>query len=101
MSKSDQLVKLSKVPAIVEQITGDDRPHIATIHRWRLRGCKGVKLQTAFAGGHCRTTETWVREFFAAVTAAANGTKATESKESPKRSAAYAKAEKELAAAGI
>lgn len=100
MPKSDQLIKLSAVPAFVETITGD-RPHIATIHRWRLRGCKGVKLQTAFAGGHCRTTETWVQEFFTAVTAAANGTKATESKESPKRSAAYAKADKELAAAGI
>jgi len=100
MQTNDPLVKLSKVPAIVEQITGD-RPHIATIHRWHLRGCKGVKLQTAFAGGHRRTTETWVQEFFAAVTAAANGTIATESKESPKRSAAYAKAEQDLAAAGI
>lgn len=100
MQTNEQLVKLSKVPAMVEQITGD-RPHIATIHRWHLRGCRGVKLQTAFAGGHRRTTETWVREFFAAVTAAANGTKATESKESPKRSAAYAKAEQALAAAGI
>jgi len=99
MQTTEQLVKLSRVPAIVEQITGD-RPHIATIHRWHLRGCRGVKLQTAFAGGHRRTTEVWVREFFAAVTAAANGTESGP-KESPKRSDAYAKAEQELAAAGI
>jgi len=100
MQTNEQLVKLSRVPAIVEQITGD-RPHIATIHRWHLRGCKGVKLQTAFAGGHRRTTETWIREFFNAVTAAANGTTASQSEESFKQSAAYAKAEQELAAAGI
>jgi hypothetical protein len=99
MQTTEQLVKLSKVPAIVEAITGD-RPHIATIHRWHLRGCKGVKLQTAFAGGHRRTTEKWVREFFAKVTAAANGAKASD-ESSPEKSAAYDRAERELAAAGI
>lgn len=100
MQAENQLVKLSKVPEIVERITGD-RPHVATIHRWRLRGCKGVKLQTAFAGGHCRTCEKWLREFFAGVTAAANGTSEAPSTASPERSAAVAKAEKELAAVGI
>jgi hypothetical protein len=70
---SEPLVKLSKVAAIVEKITGE-RPHVCTIHRWCRRGCKGVKLRTAFAGGHRRSTETWVKEFFQAVTAAADGT---------------------------
>jgi hypothetical protein len=74
MQTTEQLIKLSKVPEMVEKITGD-RPHIATIHRWHIRGCKGVKLQTAFAGGHRRTTETWVREFFEAVTQAAGNAK--------------------------
>lgn len=100
MQSNEQLVKLSKVPAIVEQITGD-RPHIATIHRWHLRGCKGVKLQTAFAGGHRRTTEKWVRDFFAEVTAAANGTTASDSQTSTKHTAAHDRAERELAAVGI
>jgi hypothetical protein len=100
MHATDQLIKLSKVPAIVEEITGD-RPHVATIHRWHLRGCKGVKLQTAFAGGHRRTTEMWVREFFDAVTAAANGGALTRSGETPNGSDAHDRAERELAEAGI
>jgi len=100
MQTSDQLIKLSAVPAFVETITGD-RPHIATIHRWRLRGCKGVKLQTAFAGGHCRTTETWVREFFAEVTAAANGDNPKQNNPATESSAAHDRAERELAAVGI
>ena len=99
MQSDSQLIKLSKVPAIVEEITGD-RPHIATIHRWHLRGCKGVKLQTAFAGGHRRTTEAWVRAFFAEVTAAANGTTAP-AERSPGAVAGYERAERELKAAGI
>jgi hypothetical protein len=100
MQTSDQLIKLSKVPAFVEKLTGD-RPHIATIHRWRQRGCKGVKLQTAFAGGHCRTTEKWVREFFAEVTAAANGDAPTTAPADASQSAGHDRAERELAAAGI
>jgi len=100
MQTSDQLIKLSAVPAFVETITGD-RPHIATIHRWRLRGCKGVRLQTAFAGGHCRTSEKWVREFFAKVTAAANGDTPKQDQGRSESSAAHDQAERELAAAGI
>lgn len=99
MRESETLVKLSRVPAMVERITGD-RPHIATIHRWHQRGCKGVKLQTAFAGGHRRTTEKWVRQFFAEVTAAANGT-APPAEQSPGAVASYERAERELKAAGI
>ncbi|MCA9141125.1 MAG: hypothetical protein KDB00_30350 [Planctomycetales bacterium] len=43
------------------------------MHRWASRGLKGVKLRTAYAGGHKRTTEEWLREFFDSVTAAAQG----------------------------
>lgn len=100
MRIDEQLFKLSKVPALVEQLTGD-RPHIATIHRWHQRGCRGVKLQTAFAGGHRRTTETWVREFFAGVTAAANGDAPTTAPVDAGQSVGHDRAERELAAAGI
>ncbi|MDV6031966.1 MAG: DUF1580 domain-containing protein [Phycisphaera sp. RhM] len=56
---------------IVEKITGE-RPHAATLHRWASCGRTGVKLRTAYAGGHRRTTEDWIREFFDAVTQAAS-----------------------------
>ncbi|MEM6277071.1 MAG: DUF1580 domain-containing protein [Pseudomonadota bacterium] len=65
------MVRLSAAACIVEKITGD-RPHAATLHRWASRGLKGVKLKFVYAGGHRRTTEEWVREFFDAVTEAAS-----------------------------
>ena len=69
---SDQMVRLSMAAKIVESITGE-RPSTATIYRWASRGLAGQKLRTAFAGGHRRTTETWIREFFDAVTVAKDG----------------------------
>jgi hypothetical protein len=66
----DLLVRLSASPSIIERITGE-RPHKSAIYRWAERGLRGVRLCTAFAGGHRRTSETWIREFFDAVTAAA------------------------------
>lgn len=71
-SNTEQLVRLSQAPRIVEQITGE-RPHVATIHRWAQRGLKGIRLRTAFAGGHRRTSDYWVRQFFHEVTQAAGG----------------------------
>ena len=71
-----RMVRLSAAACIVEKITGD-KPNPSTIFRWHSRGLKGVKLQTAFAGGHRRTNETWIRQFFDAVTEAADGPKVT------------------------
>jgi hypothetical protein len=68
----DLLVRLSATPPIIERITGE-RPHKSAIYRWAQRGLRGVRLRTAFAGGHRRTCETWIREFFDAVTVAADG----------------------------
>ena len=67
-----RMVRLSAASCIVEKITGD-KPNPSTLYRWHSRGLKGVKLRTAYAGGHRRTTEQWIREFFDAVTEAADG----------------------------
>ena len=56
-------VRLSTVPLIIEQRTGD-KPHIVTVYRWVNQGLRGVKLRTSFVGGHRRTTEEWLDEFF-------------------------------------
>jgi hypothetical protein len=69
------LVRLSAAPRIVRAITGES-PSVATIYRWAQRGLRDVRLRTAYAGGHRRTCERWVREFFAAVSAAAGGSDA-------------------------
>ena len=62
-------VRLSTVPLIIEQRTGD-KPHIATVYRWVNQGLRGVKLRTSFVGGHRRTTEAWLDDFFIAISAA-------------------------------
>ncbi|QDV45779.1 hypothetical protein Enr13x_56590 [Stieleria neptunia] len=90
-----RMIRVSAAAKVVEKITGE-RPHVATLHRWASRGLKGVRLRTAYAGGHRRTTEKWIREFFEAVTASANGGR------KPKRldQDAASRANDELAAAG-
>jgi hypothetical protein len=47
--------------------------HVSTIHRWRLKGCRGVRLETFLRGGIRHTTDAAVARFFAATTAAADG----------------------------
>lgn len=49
------------------------RPHLSTLHRWRLGGIRGVRLQTALVGGRRFTTRQWLDEFIAKTTAAADG----------------------------
>ena len=47
--------------------------HVSTIHRWRMKGCRGVRLETFLRGGIRYTTNEAVARFFAATTAAADG----------------------------
>lgn len=49
------------------------RPHISTLHRWRLKGVKGVKLDTVVVGGRRFVTREALERFVQATTAAANG----------------------------
>jgi hypothetical protein len=70
-------------------------PSRATLHRWRLRGVRGVKLATCLLGGRRYTSvEAW-EQFSAAVTAAAEGMP-TPSRTPRQREAAIAKARREL-----
>jgi len=52
--------------------------HLSTIHRWRLRGVRGVKLQTWLIGGRRFTSEEALREFIAATNEASDGRAVTE-----------------------
>jgi hypothetical protein len=75
-------------------------PHLSTLHRWRLRGIRGVNLKCVLIGGRWMVSDDALEEFFEQTTAAANG-------EQPKartncaRAAAISKAEAELAKDGI
>jgi hypothetical protein len=48
-------------------------PHISTLHRWRLRGVRGVKLPTVMVGGRRMVTADELGRFIEAVTCAADG----------------------------
>ena len=47
--------------------------HVSTIHRWRMKGVRGVRLGSFLRGGVRRTTREAIERFFDAVTAAADG----------------------------
>ena len=44
--------------------------HRSAPYRWASAGVQGVKLQTVLIGSELHTTEAWLMQFFAAVTAA-------------------------------
>jgi hypothetical protein len=46
--------------------------HVSTIHRWRLRGVRGVKLEVLLRGGIRYTSSEALGRFYSAVTAAAD-----------------------------
>jgi hypothetical protein len=50
----EPLIPLSQAAAWIGNRTGR-RPNISTLHRWALRGCRGVRLETQ-AVGHVRYT---------------------------------------------
>ena len=44
-----------------------DSVHISTVHRWRLNGIRGVKLETSLSGGRRVTTVEALQRFLAAI----------------------------------
>ncbi|MEQ8847990.1 DUF1580 domain-containing protein [Botrimarina sp.] len=50
-----------------------NRPHRSTVERWRLRGVRGVRLETWLVGGCRYTSYEALDRFFAATTASADG----------------------------
>lgn len=71
-----------------------------TAWRWAMKGVKGIRLETIMVGGIRMTTRPALARFFAAVTAAADGT-AIPSRTSAQRERAIARDAAELEAAGI
>jgi len=91
--------KLQPLPAAVEAATGQ-RPHPSTLHRWRLRGIAGVKLETVRCGGRRLCTIEAVRRFLNGVTAATDG-EPVQTRTPRQRQRDIDRAEAELAEAGI
>ena len=49
---------------VAKHVPGD--PHISTLHRWRLRGVRGKKLETLLVGGKRFTSREAIDRFIAA-----------------------------------
>ena len=76
------------------------RPHVCTLHRWRLRGVRGTRLETVMVGGRRYTTSESLARFFAAITAASSGVPPP-IRTCKQRQRAIEAAELELSKAGI
>ena len=76
------------------------RPCVATLHRWRLHGVKGAKLQTIKVGGRRFVDIAALERFIAATTDVANGT-TNPSRTDKSREREIQRAERELDLAGI
>ena len=77
------------------------KTHISTVHRWRLRGVRGVRLETCLIGGRRYTSREALARFVAATTAAAASGNAPDVSMSKARARAVCQAETELDQAGI
>lgn len=75
------------------------QPHLSTLHRWRLRGVRGIRLETCLIGGRRFTTEQWLRDFIEA-TSKADSDDSSPSQPSQLPQAAFKSAESEVAREG-
>ena len=76
--------------------TGSAGVNTSTIFRWVRRGIRGQRLETLFVGGIRMTSREALARFFAATTAAANGTPAPAVRTPRQRERAIEAAEREL-----
>ena len=76
------------------------RPNISTLHRWRLKGCRGTKLETCLIGGRRFTSREALVRFIQRNTALQDG-EIVPTRTSRQREQAIQAAEKELGDAGI
>jgi hypothetical protein len=66
----DKLIKLSRIAKLLPR-TRQNRPvNPSTLHRWRLHGCRGVRLSCVKTPAGWCTSLAEVRRFFDALTAA-------------------------------
>ena len=64
LEETEQIVPLADAAKLLPW-----KPHIGTLHRWRLRGIRGVKLETIRIGGRTFTSKAALRRFIAGTTA--------------------------------
>lgn len=66
---AEGLIDLKTATADFKDATGR-KPHVATLRRWAMRGCRGYKLETVFVGNRLMTTHKAAMRFLAAINGA-------------------------------
>ena len=97
---SESLFPFAALPAKMGRLTGD-RIHRATAERWRMRGCRGVTLETVLIGGKRYCSDEALERFVERTTAAADGDSPAIASTPSARRKAHERACAELDAAGI
>lgn len=72
----ETVIPFSKIPQWTEDNLGT-RVSPNTAHRWRLRGVRGIKLDTILIGGNRCTSVEKLQSFFNATTRAQDGDSTT------------------------
>jgi hypothetical protein len=65
----DRPISLPDAAEYLGKLTGQ-KPHVSTLHRWCLKGCKGVRLDSICIGSKRFVTATAIERFIEASTAA-------------------------------
>lgn len=66
--REDQSLSLPDAAEYLGKLTGK-KPHVSTLWRWCLKGCKGVRLESVCIGGKRFVTVTAIERFIEASTA--------------------------------
>ena len=77
----ENLISFRDLPGWCQQHLGR-RISPSTLHRWRLRGCRGIKLETLLIGGTRTTSAEALQRFFSATTRVQDGHPSPESQAS-------------------
>lgn len=94
-TESERLLLLTDAAKVIP-----GRPSVPTLWRWRMRGVRGVRLETCVVGGRRYTSREALSRFIVGTTAAADGIAAS-TQTSRQRMSAIEAAERELGKAGI
>ncbi|MCC6492156.1 MAG: DUF1580 domain-containing protein [Pirellulales bacterium] len=93
---------LTETRMTLTELARQEHVNVCTVWRWANRGARGVRLETFHIGGRRYTTRQAFARFVASTTAASQGEQpAPPSRSNRQREAAIARAEADLAKAGI
>jgi len=99
VSLDESLLTLAQAARTLPNLRGNGNGvNAATVWRWAIKGCKGVRLETAIIGGIRYTSREALERFVVSTTAAVDGTTTVPLCTARQREAAIAAAERELAA---